>query len=75
MHEAKKLAKEHWDWLGKLIGEIYVEAMIHGFKHGLEFAQANFQSGPKIRNKPYGPPRPRPQCKPRPTFESKNNST
>jgi len=34
--KAKKLADEHWDWFGKTIEMIYKDAMIHGYKHGVE---------------------------------------
>jgi len=32
--EAQKLAEEHWEWLELLLHKIYVDAMIHGIKHG-----------------------------------------
>ena len=32
--EAKKLAEEHWKWLEALLHKIYVDAMVHGIKHG-----------------------------------------
>ena len=35
--DAKKLAEEHWEWLESLLHKIYVDAMVHGIKHGQEF--------------------------------------
>lgn len=32
--EAKALAEEHWQWLETLLHKIYVDAMVHGIKHG-----------------------------------------
>jgi len=29
-------AEKHWDWLAELLHEVYVGAMVHGYKHGLE---------------------------------------
>lgn len=34
--EAKELAEAHWKWLETLLHKIYVDAMIHGIKHGQE---------------------------------------
>lgn len=34
--ESRKLAEEHWKWLESLLHKIYVDAMIHGIKHGQE---------------------------------------
>lgn len=34
--EARKLAEEHWRWLEGLLHKIYVDAMVHGIKHGQE---------------------------------------
>ena len=34
--EAMKLAEEHWRWLESLLHKIYVDAMVHGIKHGVE---------------------------------------
>ena len=36
MDEAKRLADEHWEWLGPLLEYLYKGALIHGFKHGVE---------------------------------------
>jgi hypothetical protein len=33
---AEKLAEEHWEWLKEFIHPIYVDAMIHGYKHGYD---------------------------------------
>ena len=30
---AKKLADEHWEWLGPLLELIYKGAFVHGYKH------------------------------------------
>jgi len=32
--EAKELAEAHWEWVESLLHKIYVDAMIHGIKHG-----------------------------------------
>ena len=34
--EARKLAEEHWKWLESLLRKLYVDAMVHGIKHGQE---------------------------------------
>jgi hypothetical protein len=34
--EAKQLAEAHWKWLESLLHKIYVDAMVHGIKHGAE---------------------------------------
>ncbi len=34
--EARKLAEAHWEWLETLLHKIYVDALIHGIKHGQE---------------------------------------
>ena len=34
--EEKKLAEEHWEWLEKLLHQVYVDAFIHGWKHAKE---------------------------------------
>jgi hypothetical protein len=31
---AKELAEQHWLWLESLLHKVYVDAMIHGIKHG-----------------------------------------
>ena len=36
MVDAEKLAQEHWAWLVTLLEKIYVDAFIHGYKHGQE---------------------------------------
>ena len=33
---AKELAEEHWVWLESLLHKLYVDAFIHGYKHGKE---------------------------------------
>jgi len=30
----RELAEEHWKWLEGLLHKVYVDAMIHGYKHG-----------------------------------------
>ena len=37
--EAKRLAGEHWAWLGPFIERIYKDALVHGFKHGAAWQQ------------------------------------
>lgn len=34
--EARQLAEAHWKWLETLLHKVYVDAMIHGIKHGQE---------------------------------------
>jgi len=34
--EARELAEAHWKWLESLLHKVYVDAMIHGIKHGKE---------------------------------------
>jgi len=34
--EAKELAEAHWKWLESLLHKIFVDAMVHGIKHGQE---------------------------------------
>jgi len=34
--EARELAEKHWEWLETLLHKIYVDAFIHGIKHGKE---------------------------------------
>ena len=34
--EAKELAEAHWEWLETWLHLIYVDAMVHGIKHGQE---------------------------------------
>jgi uncharacterized sporulation protein YeaH/YhbH (DUF444 family) len=34
--EARELAEKHWWWLESLLQKVYVDAMIHGIKHGEE---------------------------------------
>ena len=36
MEKAQDLAEEHWAWLEKLLHKIFVDAFIHGYKHGRE---------------------------------------
>ena len=33
---SKELAEKHWEWLESLLHKIYVDAFIHGMKHGEE---------------------------------------
>ena len=33
---SKELAEAHWKWLETLLHKIYVDAFIHGMKHGEE---------------------------------------
>jgi len=39
--EAKKLAESHWEWLESLLHKIYVDAMVHGIKHGQVLVKAD----------------------------------
>jgi hypothetical protein len=38
VEEVKKLAEAHWEFLERWLHMIYVDAMIHGVKHGAELA-------------------------------------
>ncbi len=38
---AKDIAEEHWAWLESLLHKIYVDAMVHGIKHGKEILREN----------------------------------
>ena len=35
--ETNHLAEEHWHWLEPLLHKVYVDAMVHGVKHGQEW--------------------------------------
>jgi len=37
--EARELAEAHWVWLESLLHKIFVDAMVHGIKHGQESSQ------------------------------------
>jgi len=50
MSHQEKLAEEHWRWLQEFMHPIYVDAMIHGYKHGFEdaykqVAEEKFENG------------------------------
>lgn len=32
----EQLAEAHWVWLESLLRKLYVDAFLHGYKHGLE---------------------------------------
>ena len=34
--QAEELAEEHWKWLETLLHKLFVDAMVHGYKHGKE---------------------------------------
>jgi len=34
--EARKLAEQHAEWLFPFIKKVYIDAFIHGYKHGEE---------------------------------------
>lgn len=34
--DAKKLAEEHWEYVGSICRKMYIDAFIHGYKHGVE---------------------------------------
>ena len=36
MSTGEELAKEHWNWLSKVLERIYIDAFIHGYKHAKE---------------------------------------
>lgn len=31
---AEQLAQEHWKWLSSLLKKMYIDAFVHGYKHG-----------------------------------------
>lgn len=31
-----QLAEEHWDWLESILRKMFIDAFIHGYKHGKE---------------------------------------
>ena len=37
----RSLAEEHWVWLESVLGKIYKDAFIHGYKHGVERKYGN----------------------------------
>lgn len=45
MEEAKKLAEVHWEFLERWLHMVYVDAMIHGYKHGTEFKLERLKKG------------------------------
>ena len=38
--EIRQLAEEHWEWLRAIllviVGKVYIDAFLHGYKHGKE---------------------------------------
>ena len=34
MKTPRELAEEHWTWLETVLHKMYVDAFIHGYKHG-----------------------------------------
>jgi hypothetical protein len=36
IEEARDLAQKHWEWLEGLLRKMYIDAFVHGFKHGQE---------------------------------------
>ena len=34
--KATRKAEIHWIWLEKLLGHIFIDAFVHGYKHGKE---------------------------------------
>ena len=32
--KGKELAEEHWKWLQSLLKKVYIDAFVHGYKHG-----------------------------------------
>jgi len=36
MNEAKAKAEAHWQWLESVLHVLFVDAFVHGFKHGQE---------------------------------------
>ncbi|HUX48488.1 MAG TPA: hypothetical protein VMV76_04870 [Dehalococcoidia bacterium] len=37
--EAKELAEQHWKFLERWLRIVYVDAMVHGIKHGMKTSQ------------------------------------
>lgn len=46
----EKEAEEHWEWLQSVIHKLYVEAMIHGYKHGYQDAIDEINEGKKWKD-------------------------
>ena len=42
--EDTELAEEHWKWLSEVLKRIYIDAMVHGIKHGQEGKNDRFTS-------------------------------
>jgi hypothetical protein len=36
MSRPYKLAEDHWEWLEEMLHKVYVDAMVHGYKHGFD---------------------------------------
>ena len=36
MKTAEQIAEEHWSYTSKIMKLMYIEAFVHGFKHGKE---------------------------------------
>ena len=34
--KARELAEEHWKWVETWLHIVYVDAFVHGYKHGVE---------------------------------------
>ena len=39
--EIKKLAEDHWEYVESICRKMYIDAFIHGVKHGLESEKRN----------------------------------
>jgi len=42
--DARDTAEEHWKWLESLLHKVYVDAMIHGIKHGAKDVEFKYES-------------------------------
>jgi len=31
-----KMAQRHWEWLSEILEKVFIDAFIHGYKHGIE---------------------------------------
>ena len=45
-NEIRKIAEEHWKYVEGVCHKMYVDAFVHGFKHG---SDEEFKNLPKVR--------------------------
>lgn len=49
--DAKELAEAHYKWFESIIHKIYVDAMVHGIKHGQEAKNEGMSSLRQVNDK------------------------